>query len=140
MKRILVGVDGSPESCKAAELAAQIAQTTHSALELAHVLPEIAAREPEANLLYKTWQEQRTDRAHLLLHAMSQSVPGPLTPVDTSLLEGGAAHRLAQEAERPEIWLVVVGHRGRGAVQRTLLGSVADRLTQICPKPVLVVR
>ena len=34
----------------------------------------------------------------------------------------------------------VVGHRGRNAVARALLGSVADRLVQICPKPVLVVR
>jgi nucleotide-binding universal stress UspA family protein len=36
--------------------------------------------------------------------------------------------------------MVVVGHRGRNAVARALLGSVADRLVQISPKPVLVVR
>ena len=44
------------------------------------------------------------------------------------------------EAKRDEIWLVVVGHRGRGSVERVLLGSVADRLTQLSSKPVLVVR
>jgi len=34
---------------------------------------------------------------------------------------------------------VVVGSRGRGAVTRVLLGSVADRLVHICKIPVLVV-
>jgi len=38
-----------------------------------------------------------------------------------------------------DVDLVVVGHRGRGALARLLLGSVADRLVQICPKPVLIV-
>jgi nucleotide-binding universal stress UspA family protein len=38
------------------------------------------------------------------------------------------------------VQLVAVGHRGRGAIRRALLGSVADALVQICPKPVLVAR
>jgi len=140
MKTILVGVDGSPESRKAADFAAQIASATASGLEFAHVLPEIASTLPSANHGARNGQEERTDRAHVMLFEMSQSVPSPLTAVDTSLLEGGVAHRLAKEAKRPDIWLVVVGHRGRGAVERVLIGSTADRLTQICPKPVIVVR
>ena len=36
--------------------------------------------------------------------------------------------------------VVVVGRRGRSAVKRLLLGSVADRLVQICTKPGTVVR
>jgi nucleotide-binding universal stress UspA family protein len=140
MKRILVGVDGSAESRKAAEYAAQLATATDSALELVLVLPEIAYSSPGPYLTPQRWQEGRTDRAQMLLYEMSKSVPNPLTDVDTALLQGSPAHRLADEAKRDEIWLVVVGHRGRGAVERVLLGSVADRLTQLSPKPVLVVR
>jgi nucleotide-binding universal stress UspA family protein len=76
----------------------------------------------------------------MVLCEMSESVPNPLTAVDTALLEGSPAPRLAAEAKREDIWLVVVGHRGRGSVERVLLGSVADRLAQLSPKPVLVVR
>jgi nucleotide-binding universal stress UspA family protein len=36
--------------------------------------------------------------------------------------------------------LLVVGTHGRGGVQRTLLGSVADRMVRLAPCPVLTVR
>jgi nucleotide-binding universal stress UspA family protein len=55
-------------------------------------------------------------------------------------VEGAPAATLAKAASELNVDLLVVGHRGRGAVQRLLLGSVADRLTQISPSPLLVVR
>jgi nucleotide-binding universal stress UspA family protein len=137
-RSILVGVDGSAESKAAAEYAARLAQATHSGLEFAHVLPEI--NDPDLGGLVERTQAARTERAHILLHQMSQTVPRPNTAVESSLLEGSPALRLAEEAKRPDIWLVVVGHRGRGSLERVLLGSVADRLVQISPKPVIVVR
>ncbi len=140
MKRILVGVDGSSESRAAAGYAAQLAQATHSALELAYVLPAIVDMGIGGTATMPGWQTEETNHARILLQELAQSVPRPNTQVETSLLEGGAAHRLAEEARRPDVWLVVVGHRGRGAVQRMLLGSVANQLTQISPKPVLIFR
>ncbi|HLM47996.1 MAG TPA: universal stress protein, partial [Myxococcaceae bacterium] len=38
-----------------------------------------------------------------------------------------------------DVDLVIVGTRARGALARTLLGSVADTLLRTCPKPVMVV-
>ncbi len=38
------------------------------------------------------------------------------------------------------VWGVVVGAKGHNMASRVLLGSVADRLTHICSKPVTVVR
>jgi nucleotide-binding universal stress UspA family protein len=58
----------------------------------------------------------------------------------TELLEGHPVETLAQRASEQDVDMVVVGHRGRGAVARALLGSVADGLVQVCSKPVLVVR
>lgn len=139
MKRVLVGVDGSPESKKAAEAAFRIAAAMGSGVEFAHVVPEIADFGP--NGLYAfTATPSRSERARLMLHGLAQSFPSASPPVETSLLEGRPAEKLAEEAQRQDVWLVVVGHRGRGAIERALLGSVADRLAQICPKPLLVAR
>lgn len=55
-------------------------------------------------------------------------------------LEGPAAERIAEVAEADGFDLVIVGSRGRNAVARLFLGSIADRLVHICKKPVMVVR
>jgi nucleotide-binding universal stress UspA family protein len=60
--------------------------------------------------------------------------------VETIVEPGAPAETLAELAKAGEVDLVVVGHRGRNALSRALMGSVADRLVQICSKPVLVVR
>lgn len=64
------------------------------------------------------------------------------SPVPTSLLNriGAPAEVIADVALEGQFDLVVVGNKGRGAVTRMFLGSVADRVVHICTKPVLVVR
>ena len=54
-------------------------------------------------------------------------------------LEGLPADVLVLEAARREIDLVILGSRGAGAVQRFLLGSVAEKVLQESRCPVLVV-
>jgi nucleotide-binding universal stress UspA family protein len=46
---------------------------------------------------------------------------------------------LLAAAEQEDAYLLVVGARGQGAVDRRLLGSVAASLTQLAQQPVAVV-
>ena len=141
MKRILVGVDGSKESRAAVKLAAEIARANGSLLVIATVIvptsplegaPEIVARE-------KAQEARDRQNAKPLLQDIAASVSEGVK-VETIIAEGSPAFALADLATAGDVELVVVGHRGRNAVARALLGSVADRLVQISPKPVLVVR
>jgi nucleotide-binding universal stress UspA family protein len=52
---------------------------------------------------------------------------------------GGAAHVIAEVAEREHADLIVVGTRGRTVLGGLLLGSVTQRLLHIAPCPVLAV-
>ena len=138
MKRILVGVDGSPESRAAADKAADIAQAFGAQLLIAYVVPQRPTPGMET-LAEQNWDLAERGYAAALLSETEQRCQRPGVQVETMTATGPIAETLA-ETGGDAADLVVVGHRGRGAVKRILLGSVADRLVQISPKPVLVVR
>jgi nucleotide-binding universal stress UspA family protein len=141
MKRILVGVDGSPEAAAAAEKAADLAKLVGARLQIAYVVPRRPPPGPEA---YAPPGDRRdlVERhyAAALLHDAELRCARPGLVLDSATHSGPIAETLAEAADAGDFDLVVVGHRGRGAVRRALLGSVADRLVQISHKPVLVVR
>ncbi|HEY4886842.1 MAG TPA: universal stress protein [Myxococcales bacterium] len=141
MKRILVGVDGSKESREAVRLAAELARATDSLLVIATSVPPVIPVEgaPELVAQEQEWERKEREQAKELVKEVAASI-GEGIKVETLVAFGAPAITLADLARAGEVELVVVGHRGRNAVARALLGSVADRLVQISPKPVLVVR
>ena len=140
MKRILVGVDGSKESRAAVKLAEEIARATGSQLFIASAVAPVIATEAAPELLKQAaaWQAREREAAQANVKEIAASIAG--LSVETVVVDGPAAQVLADLAQQGDVELVVVGHRGRNAVARALLGSVADRLVQMSPKPVLVVR
>jgi nucleotide-binding universal stress UspA family protein len=140
MKRILVGVDGSEASEGAARLAAEIALRFGARLTLAYVVPRLLLPPDAYGLTNEEVEQEHQAFAEKLLSTATTRLGEPGVEVDTLVLVGSPAESLAQTAGAPDVGLVVVGSRGRGAVARMLLGSVTDRLVHVSPKPVLVVR
>jgi len=138
MKNILVGVDGSAESERAAHVAASIARATGRGLIFTRVVSSLGAFPGPLELGDAHRERELVARRELQSVSQREAVWG--SEPQTELLVGNAAEVLAQRAEEEDVDLVVVGHRGRSAAARVLLGSVADRLMQICAKSVLVVR
>jgi nucleotide-binding universal stress UspA family protein len=141
MKHIMVGFDGSPESRAAVTFATGLAEETGARLTLAGVsyLGDPLAS-PEWLARMQDFMEEERARTAKRLKELASELARPKLTVDTVVESGAPAPALAELAARLDVDLVVVGHRGRGALKRALLGSVADRLVQICPKPVTVVR
>jgi nucleotide-binding universal stress UspA family protein len=136
MKQVLVGVDGSKESRAAAQKGAEIAAALKAVLRLVCVVPPV---EVFTNVISspREIKEQRA-AAKEIVDEVARDIRG--VQVETEIGDGLASEVLVNLAAQPEVEMVVVGHRGRGKIARLLIGSVADRLVQISPKPVLVVR
>jgi nucleotide-binding universal stress UspA family protein len=140
MKRILVAVDGSEPSLKAAQMGADIARKFGAKLTLLHVVPKLLLPPDVYGLtIAEVEKEHRAYADRLLEKAVATVASPPGLEVTTTVLYGSPAEAIAEEAAASDIGMVVIGSRGHGAVARMFLGSVSDRLVHISPKPVLVV-
>ena len=141
MKRIIVGIDGSDQGWSALKRAAELARATGASLQIAHVTsPPISPLAAEDYLPPASRVEAQEVYAQGLLREAVTRVKDAGVEVTTESKVGSPAETLAELAQAEEVTMVVVGHRGRNLAARLFVGSVADRLVQISPKPVLVVR
>jgi nucleotide-binding universal stress UspA family protein len=109
--KILCGTDLGPRAHVTTEVAALLARWTGGSLELVHVVA------PDVRSL-----------------AVAADAPPGVTVVD------GTPHRaLLDRAREVGADLLVIGAHGRPALERLLLGSVAERTVRAADRPVLVV-
>jgi nucleotide-binding universal stress UspA family protein len=139
--RILVPIDGSELSLKAAESAAELAQRLVAAVTLLTVVEP-----PEAAAAYVTQTALEEVRRGLwraseeMLHQAAARMGSLQPPVATRVVWGSPAAAIAAEADAG-YQLVVMGSRGLGAepIDRQLLGSVAERVLRRTHCPVLII-
>ncbi len=137
MKRILVAVDGSDASVRGARFGLALAGEQGAAVTLAYVVPPmiVPGDAPWAPVTEIHAEEQR--RGQRVLDEILSALGRPAA--DTVVRIGPPAETLADTAAKDGFDLIVVGSSGKGAVKRLLVGSTADRLVHISPRPVLVV-
>jgi nucleotide-binding universal stress UspA family protein len=140
MKRILVAVDGSETSHRAAQMAGELAEKFAAQVELVHVMPPPPVfSEPAVILNVAELERAQYEAAQKALERASQLSKRPGVEVETRILAGPAAEVIAEEADKGSFDLVVVGSRGRAMLTSALLGGVSHRLIHLSKKPVLVV-
>ena len=140
-KAIIVGVDGSESSMRAAGIATGMARSLQGKLLLVTVVrpPEgwwgIGGAPPSPEALSAALVEGQQQ-------VLRETEDGlDLNGVDYETVEelGDPTSRLIAVADEREAGLIVIGKRGAGLAERVMLGSVADRLCHHSPVPVLVV-
>jgi nucleotide-binding universal stress UspA family protein len=139
MKRILVAVDGSEPSLKAARMAADIALRFGARLTVVHVVPRLLLPPDVYGLTIAEVEKEHRAYAERLLEKAVSTLDEPGLEISTAVLYGSPAEAIAEEGAAADVGMVVIGSRGHGAVARMFLGSVSDRLVHISPKAVLVV-
>lgn len=137
-KNILLGVDGSEHSLRAAQEAAALATCMEADLRIVVVHDPVPSYLGEPN--YQHAISARLEEAQEILQKATEAVgeiPGELK---TEILEGPAAEAILIVAETRHSDLIVMGTRGRGKLRGLLLGSQSQKVLQHAPCPVLVVR
>ncbi len=123
LRRVVLGVDGSPAADRALAWVADLARGSETEVVAVHGWsgPEFAGQEHVV-----------LDDATAYLHEQGVSARGVFEMTDPKEV-------LVTVAEREDADLIVIGSRGQNLVASLLLGSVGEYLVHHSPRPVVIV-
>jgi len=137
-KKILVANDGSDGAAKALAAAIDLARRLKAPLHMISVeeLPrfpttvdEIVEEKQEANRIF--------DRVIERARAQAKAAH---VKIETHVIAGHAVPTIVEFIERESCDLLVIGFMGHSALYNRLIGSTTDRLVELAPCEVLVVK
>lgn len=141
VRSILVPLDFSHHAENVIEWAVHLAEEHDSSLVLLHAyhLPVDFQQLEGAYLPPDFWTQVRQEATeNLERYAAPLRAQG--VEVEVVVREGYPATVIEAEAEERPSDLIVIGTRGHGGIKHLLLGSVAERVVQKAPCPVLTVK
>jgi len=142
-KNILCPTDFSEPSYKAIRFAGELAQHFKSRLVVLHVVsltPAITASELPTNFDVQEFQQRLEEDARARLKEVADRlVPKEIKDFKPVVSRGYYPDEILRVAKEGKHDLIVIGTRGRTGLPHVLLGSVAERVVQLAPCPVLTI-
>lgn len=145
-KKILVAIDGSPQSDKAAEEAVRLAVGNQSQFKsriyALLVLPNAPASTytdfvPAAPMTEtKKWDELR----ERIFYVVEKCAAEHGIPLEMVVEYGDPVDKIITLAKREEIDVIVIGSSGKGFIQRRIKGSVSHKVASNAACSVFIVR
>jgi nucleotide-binding universal stress UspA family protein len=145
-KKILVAIDGSPQSDKAAEEAVRLAAGNQSQFKsrifALLVLPNAPTSTytdfvPAAPMTEsKKWDELR----QRIFYVVEKCAAENDIPLEMVVEYGNPAEKILSLAKREEVDVIVIGSSGKGFLQRRLKGSVSHKVATTAACSVFIVR
>lgn len=143
---VLVAVDFSEDSRAALAWAARQAEFEDTSLLVLHVVHDPAASPGFYRKSDEKWLRAMNDVAEEMMESFLAQLKlehpelAALGTAHSRLVSGLPAGRINEVAMETGAQLVVMGSRGRTGLNSILLGSVAERVVQICAVPVVIVK
>ncbi len=141
IQRILVPVDFSDQASAVLEWAAHLAEEHGSRIVLLHAyhLPVEFQQLEGAYLPPDFWSNVKIE-AEQSLGRYAEDLEKRGIGVECVVREGYPATVIVDEAESQPAHLIVIGTHGLSGLKHLLLGSIAERVVQKAPCPVLTVK
>ena len=142
LKNILVATDFSEPSAVALDYGRDLARSYDASLHVLHVIEDLLALHgPEIGFAYADVQRNIEAGVRRDLDAALSADDQQALHARTVITRArNASHAITTYAKDHALDLIIVGTHGRGAIQRFLIGSVAERVMRTAPCPVLTVR
>jgi nucleotide-binding universal stress UspA family protein len=143
---ILVGIDGSEHSFKAADYSLSLAKSFGSKLTAVTVSYVPASENlSHVDVLRQSLIEDKSDRtkdAEIWFENFVRNANSNNVQLRTELLNSTrpVAYVILEYAEEKEMDLIVVGTKGRSGLRKLLLGSIASTIMTYSHCPVLVIK
>ncbi|MGB5607242.1 MAG: universal stress protein [Gammaproteobacteria bacterium] len=139
--RILLAYDNSAPASKALSLCASLPLREQDEVIVVTVLTLITAyRQDIRQQMNSIWQ-QKMVRTRDALEAATVKLRDSVPNVSSRLLEGSSsAHEILEAAAEVDSNLIMLGSKGKKAVQRFLLGSMTSHVARHAPCSVWVIR
>ena len=137
-KKILLAIDGSEHSTAVVEKAIEYAKLLHATILLMHCHAKFPVNLGEP---YRDSQIAKIIRvSEELVAPFMQRLKSADISAEDRLMEEPAGKMISEVAKIERCELIVIGSRGLSNLTNLIVGSVATRVLQTAPCPVLVVR
>ena len=143
--RVLLGVDGSLASDRAASLATNLAWPVGSTIDVLTTHPGSPAGSRNPGMMLPTdLARERENAVEVAARGIADDAarrfPAPDITVETHVVRDRASQAILDEAARFEVDLIVLGNRGHGAIESAVLGSTCLEVVDGSHRPVLIAR
>jgi nucleotide-binding universal stress UspA family protein len=145
---LLVAVDFSPYSEQALCFAGRLAEKLKAQLLVLHVIhdpaeaPGFYAQKGEKKKFLQSMEEAAEEMMEEFLLKIRQACPDqmPIKEAKPLLVVGTPVTRIVEVAEKKQASMIIIGSHGRTGLAHLLVGSKVQRVIQLSPIPVTVVK
>ena len=141
-KKVLLAVDGSESTARAATVAYEVAELTGSILHIVHVIPKPSVQ--QIALMSGSEPDELMQRYRVngekLLEGYREAASKFNLEIELVLEEGLPSDRIALYSQNNEIDIIVMGSQGVSGLKKGALGSATERVILGANCPILVVK
>jgi nucleotide-binding universal stress UspA family protein len=141
LKKILIAVDNSTCSEKAARVGYEVARTFGAEVALVNIIEPVPANvNPDLTLapVFLEAYDNSEENSHMLLKEIEKKYGNGIATTYLSIIDS-AAHGIIQQSDEYGSDLIVIGTYGRTGLYHFLMGSVAEHVARKSACPVLIV-
>lgn len=141
LKKILIAVDNSTCSEKAARVGYEVAKTFGAEVALVNIIEPVPANvNPDLTLapVFLEAYDNSEENSHMLLKEIENKYGNGIKTTYLSIIDS-AAHGIIQQSDEYGSDLIVIGTYGRTGLYHFLMGSVAEHVARKSACPVLIV-